>query len=202
MEIDETTPEEQLESTPSVEKQNDSTVSEDENTLEGPVPYSRFKEVIDEKNSFKTDLDSLKEEIANLKAKEPEVEEEPSDWKELKERAVKEALTTFERKQLEKEQKAKEVDNQIADKLADLKAIGQEINPQIEKAIYAKLIETGSTDVVKTFLKVKAEMDKKIKTDEIKSNAQTPSSNKGSEAKSFSYNEIHNKSLDELLAEA
>ena len=202
--IDETiTSEDALSSTPSVENQ---TTTEDSEVVKTPaedsVPYHRFKEVIEEKNSYKNDLERMRTDIESLKAaKEPEPE--PTTYQEVEERAVKKAMTQFEQKQATAEAK-KRADEQALDiKFDQLQSIGQTITPEIRKNVYAEMIKTGSTDVVATFLEVKKSLDRTSKAETLKKESFIPPSHKGSPATSgYSYKEIKNKSIDQMLDEA
>lgn len=204
MENDEkTNPESEQEVAPSATDQTPAEVSEDEKPpVEAPVPYSRFKEVIEEKNSFKTELEQMKQEIEELKtAKEPEPE--PTTYQEVEERAVKKALTQFEKRQMEAEAKDREQEQAIETKFEQLKAIGQNITPEIRKEVLTEMVKTGNTDVVATFLEIKKNLDKTSKAETQKKEGFVPPSGKGSAAsKGFSYKELRRQSLEDILAEA
>lgn len=202
--IDETlAPEETLESAPSAENQTDTEGSEAVKTpVQDSVPYHRFKEVIEEKNAYKNDLEKMRADIESLKAvKEPEPE--PTTYQEVEERAVKKAMTAFERRQAEAEAKERAEEQAIETKFDQLKAIGQDINSEIRKAVLAKMVETGNNDVVATFLEVKKSLDKTSKIEKQKKEGFIPPSHKGSPAANgYSYKEIRNKSLDQIIDEA
>jgi len=202
--IDDTNnPEETQEVTPSVTEQTNADVGEDVKApVADSVPYNRFKEVIDEKNSFKTELDMMKQEIESLKAVQ-EPEPEPTTYQEVEERAVKKAITQFERRQAETQAQDRAREEAIDNKFEQLKDIGQEITPDIRKAVLTKILETGNDDVVAHLLEVKKSLDKTSKAETLKKEGYIPPSHKGSPAaKSFSYKEIRSKSIDDILAEA
>lgn len=208
MESDETTaPEEEQETSQSEEEQIADNGSEAEETLsdESQVPYSRFKEVIDSRNEFKTDIDTLKGEIEALKQQQPkEEEEEPLDWKEARQKTIDKAVATMEAKQQEIE-KVKTIQGRLMEKrFQQLKSMGQDITPAMEKSVLKRLIETSSDDVIGTFLELQATQAKTTKGEQVKKEGFVPPSHKGTVADkdAFTYKEIRGKSLDELMSEA
>jgi len=99
------------------------------------VPYSRFKGLVDEKNTYKTELHSLKEQIAK--------KEEDAKLKELESKGEYDRIISDMNQKLEKERKEKEEyrikaiahdDYQVARKNALLEKL-----PENERAIYDEL---------------------------------------------------------------
>jgi len=191
-------PEEQQESEPSADKQ----ISENDFSEKGSIPIARFKEVIEEKNSYKNDLERMREDIELLKAaKEPEPE--PTTYQEVEERAVKKAMTQFEQRQAKAQAQERAQERAIESKFDQLKAIGQDVTPEIRKAILSEIVKTGNNDVVAHFLEVKKSLDKTSKDETRKKEGFIPPSHKGSGASTgYSYKEIKNKSMDQILDEA
>ena len=205
--IDETTPEVKQETTPSVGKQTTPEGSEAEKTPEGEsqVPYERFKEVIDDKNKLKGDLETLREDIKTLKQQQPEKEEEdPADWKEAENRAVKKAVTQIREENQKTSEQEQAQEKAIEKNFDQLKSMGQEITPDIKKAVLTKMIETGSEDVFGAYLKIKEQTVKAEKTEEIKKGGFVPSSQKGSGAGNpgLPYKQLRGMSLDEIVERA
>ena len=189
-----TIPEEKQEATPSVEETN----------LKDTVPYERFKEVIDEKNEFKGDIKSLKESIETLKQSQqqkPEPEEEPLDWREAQSRTIKKAVSIVEKKAQEKADEDYQQEQKIETSFKQLKGIGQEITPEIKKAVLTKMIETGESDVFGTYLKIKEQTVKTEKTEIQKKEGFVPSSEKATVAgkTSIPYKQLRNTSLDDIV---
>ncbi len=187
-------PDEKQETTPSVEETN----------VKDPVPYSRFKEVIDDKNEMKGDLKSLKESIEDLKQQQkPEPEEEPTDWKEAEKRAVDKAVTKIEKRTQEKADKDYQQERKIERSFEQLKEMGQEITLAIKKAVLTKMIETGDSDVLGTYLKIKEKTAETVKTETQKKEGFVPSSEKATAAgtSGMPYKELRSKSLDEIVEE-
>jgi len=201
-EIDEIFPEENPEAAPSAADQTTPEGSEAVKTpAEDSVPYARFKEVIEEKNSFKAELGQMREEIESLKAKEPEPE--PTTFQEVEDRAIKKALTQFEKRQAESQEKEREQEQAIENKFEQLKQIGQDITPELRKAVLTEMVRTGNDDVVATFLEVKKSLDKSSKSETLKKEGFIPPSHKGSPAPSgYNYKEIQSKTLDQIIDEA
>ncbi len=198
MEKDEkATPDVKQETTPSVEKTN----------IEDTVPYSRFKEVIDDKNELKGDLKSLKESIEDLKQQqkpEPEPEEEPLDWKEAESRAVDKAVSKIEKKAQEKADADYNQEQVIERSFEQLEEIGQEITPAIKKAVLTKMIETGNSDVFGTYLKIKEQTVKTEKTEIQKKEGFVPPSDKGIVAgkTGIPYKQLRDTPLDDIVEQA
>ncbi|HEC66131.1 MAG TPA: hypothetical protein ENI23_12630 [bacterium] len=189
------TPDVKQETTPSVEEPN----------VKDTVPYSRFKEVIDDKNELKGDLKSLKESIEDLKQQQkPEPEEEPLDWKEAESRAVDKAVSRIEKKSQEKADADDKQEQAIERSFEQLEEIGQEITPAIKKAVLTKMIETGNSDVFGTYLKIKEQTVKTEKTEIQKKEGFVPPSDKGTVAgkTSIPYKQLRDTPLDDIVEQA
>ena len=168
------------------------------------IPYPRFKEVIEEKNSLKTDIEILRREIADLKQQQPLEEEEPLDWKEAEQRTISKVLTEIERKNQERAEEDYRQEQEIENSFEQLKSIGQEITPTIKRAVLTEMIKTGDDDVFGTYLKIKEKLIKTEKTEQQKKEGFIPSSEKGATAgkPGLSYKELKSKSLDEIIEQA
>ena len=184
------------ETTPSVEETGEETPKE-----KGPVPYERFQEVIDDKNQFKSDLETLTKEVQGLKdLKTPE--EEPADWKEAETRTVDKAVTKI-KGEMKVEADAEVAREEAIEKGFDqIKGLGQEITPEIRKATLEHMVKSGE-DVYDSFLKVK---QRSIKSEQLKTpkgEGFVPPQSKGTEGpgSDLSYKEIRSKSLDDLMEE-
>ena len=206
METDETTPEGQQETSSSEEDQTTPEASEGEKTPEekGDIPYERFKEVVEEKNQLKTDLETLKGDIDTLKQQQPKEEEtEPSTWKEAEDRAVKRATTQIKDEITQTLEEEREQEKSIEKSFGQLQSMGQEITPEVKKIVLTKMIETGNEDVFGVYLSAKDEIAKVQKGEQIKQEGFIPTSQKGAEAEkpAFSYQSIHGKSPMDILKE-
>jgi len=170
----------------------------------GGVPYSRFNEVNEGLKTSQTEIESLKQEMEALKAQQPvEEEQEPSTWKEVKERAVKESVGKM-REELKKEaEKEFALEREIDRRFEQLEEIGETVSPEIRNSVMKKMIEKGSNDVFETYLKYKEDFQKQTRVEQQKQEGFVPSSSRGGEPKvpSFSYKEIKGKSLDEIIEE-
>ena len=206
--IDEkTNPDERQEATPSVEKQ---IATEDSEIVKTPevkdtVPYTRFKQVIDDKNEMKTKFEILEKEIETLKQQQPPVvEEEPLDWKEAESRAVNKAVSKIEQKVQERADEDRQQELKIERSFEQLTVIGQEITPAIRKAVLTEMIKTGDDDVFGTYLKIKKQLITTEKTEQQIKEGFVPSSEKGPDAgkTSITYKELRAKSLDDIVEEA
>lgn len=202
MEFNETNPEETQETSPLEVEQTPTEVSEDEKTPEeGLIPYSRFKEVIEEKNTFKTELELMKNEIESLKAQEPE--EEPATWQEAEKRTIEKAAAKIREDFQSEAEKERQQEMEIERGFENLKKIGQDVNQDIRKAVLSNMIKTGKTDVIENYLDIKSELDKNAKTTQVKKEGFIPPSQKGSEATpTFNYNSIRGKSPVDIAREA
>ena len=184
-------PEENQDTTPSVAEEKQES-----------VPYSRFKEVIDQKNKMGDDVKFLREEFETFKQRQPEKEEEePLDWRQAEERAVNKALLAMEKKNKESADKEHQNDLAIEKGFDQLIAMGKEVTPAIKKAVLTKMIQSGDTDVIDTFLSIEKKAEETDKVEQIKKEGAIPSSQKGSEAgkSNLPYKELRNKSLDEIV---
>lgn len=202
MENETTTPEETQEDSPLESEQTTDTGSEAVKTQsEDTIPLHRFSEKVEEANTYKTKVEALESEIESLKSKEPE-ETEPSDWKEVESRAVEKATAKMKADLLDEEEKDRKEEMAIETSFAQLKQIGQDITPEIKKAVLEQMIQTGKS-VIDVYSEVKTKIDKDTKTAQIKSESKTPSSKQGSEeTPSFSYKDIRGKSLDDIIDES
>ena len=199
METNETNPEETQGTTPLVENQTPTEESELVKTPdESSVPYSRFQEVVGDKNEFKTENERLKEELETLKAKEPE--EEPADWQEAEKRTVGKATAQMRSELKAEAEKNRAEEREIEKCFSQLKQMGQDVSDDTKKAVLEKMIETGG-DVYGTYLEIKGTLDGQAKTEQIKAEGQIPSSQKGSEANTgrMSYERLRKTSLDDMM---
>ena len=206
METDEIrVPEETQETSPSEDKQTPSEAGSEavETPEEGQIPYKRFKEVIDDKNQLKVDLETLREQVTTLQQhKEEEEEEEPLDWKEARRRTIEKTKAEI-KEEREKVADAEKRQEAIIDKsFAQLEAVGQEVSQDMKKAVLRKMVETGSNDVFQTYLDVKEKAIKTGKTEQQKKAGFIPPSHKPSEAgkSTLSYKALRNKPLDDIIA--
>ncbi len=206
METDETKVEEEQSTSSSEETKIPSEGSEAEKTPEGKdtVPYSRFKEVIDDKNELKSDLKILREDIETLQQQQESKEEEPLDWKEAEKRTIDKAVSKIEKKAQEKADADYDQEQVIERSFEQLKEIGQEITPTIKRAVLTKMIETGNSDVLGTYLKIKEQTVKTEKTEIQKKEGFVPSSDKGIVAgkTSIPYKQLRGTSLDDIVEQA
>ena len=200
------TPEETPETEPSTVEETPPEGSEaDKTPEEEAVPYSRFKEIIEEKNSLKDDLTTLKEDIATLKqGQKPEVEEEPLDWKEAEKRTVDKAVAKIKGELETKAEQDQAQDRAIENSFTQLKTMGQEITPTVKKAVLTEMIKSGNEDVFATYLKIKEQSVKDTKVEEIKEKGFIPPSQKGSGAGTggLSYDQLKAMSMDEIVERA
>ncbi len=184
------------ETTPSVEETGSTEPDEKD-----PVPYGRFKEVIDEKNQSKSDIETLKTEVQALKdLKTPE--EEPADWKEAESRAVNKAVGKVKEEMKITADAETAREDAIEKGFDQIKGLGQEITPEIRKATLENMVKTGE-DVYDSFLKVKQQASKTEQTETQKKEGFVPPSTKGTEGpgSEIDYKEIKSKSLDQLMEE-
>ena len=207
MENDEkTTPEGTPEAEPSTVEQIPAEGSEADKTPEGEaVPYSRFKEVIEDKNALKESVETLKEDIKALKQQQPPVEEEePLDWKEAEKRTVDKAVAKIQGDLKTRAEQDQAQERVIENSFTQLKAMGQEITPDVKKAVLTQMIKSGSEDVFDTYLKIKEQSVKTEKTEEIKKEGFVPPSQKGSGAGAggLSYEQRRGMSLDDIVERA
>jgi hypothetical protein len=174
-----------------------------DSSTEQSVPYDRFQEVNEERNTLRNEVEFLKGELTNLKESK-EVEEEPSDWKEAKDRAVQEALTAFEQKQQEKDARDKENEDKIEKDFSHLSALGGDITKEVKTEVLEKMIKDGSTDVFATYLKIQGEKKKIAQTQQQKEEGYVPPQTSGSDipSPSFSYESIQGKSAMDIESEA
>jgi len=200
-------PDDQQDSSSSEGETNpDETVSEDETTpSEETVPYERFKEVIEEKNQLKEDLETLKKDVETIKSSQPEPEEkEPTTYEEVEERAVKKAVKQIEKNLSEEKQADIKEEERIEKSFGQLNSMGQKITQAVKKAVLTKMIETGNTDVISTYLEMKELADGKANAEQQKKEGFVPPSHKGTGTpkSGFNYNEIKGKSLEEIISES
>jgi len=178
--------------------------SSTEKTSEDYVPYSRFKEVNDGFKQTKEVVDSLKSEIETLKNR-PAEEEEPLDWKEAESRAVNKAVEKA-KAELRKEQEQQAETEKTLEKQFDyLTAMGKKVSPAIRKSILERVLETGNNDVIGYYLEQSKNFETKMQSERQKKEAFIPPTQKSTDNiknPSFTYAEIHNKSLDDLVSEA
>lgn len=171
------------------------------NEEERTIPYDRFKEVNDSYKAVKAETEELKEEIAKLKTSKPEEEEkEPETWKEVEERAAKRALNEFKRIQETERAKQEEIDKSIEQGFKQLKSLGQEITPAVEKTVLERMVKTGES-VHDAYISIKSELSKESKSKQIKDEGYIPES-KGTEAKQglgISYKQIRTLSTEQLV---
>ncbi len=169
------------------------------------IPYERFKEVIDDKNEMKDNLQTLQQEIETLKQQRPEVEEEePLDWKEAEKRAVNKAVTKMEESAKKVAEESRKQDQRIEKSFEQLEEIGQKITPDIRRTVLTKMIKTGSKDVLGTYLTIKEQIVKTEKVEQLKKEGFVPSSQKGSVAgkPGLSYKQLRDTPLDEIVERA
>lgn len=171
--------------------------STDNQTPEGGInvpfhEHPRFKELIDEKNTLKAEIETLKTRIT------PQEEPEPATWKEVEERAVKKATEQMQSVR-QKEIEAEELQERIIENgFKQLESLGRTITPEDRKAVLTSMVETGNESVIDTYLKIQ----KQAKTDERKELGSLPTSKGGTGAgKGYSYKEIKGKSLDQIIQE-
>jgi len=196
METDEKiVPEDTQEATSSEAETNPSGASEES------VPYSRFKEVIDQKNKMVDSINTLKQDMETLKQQQPEKEvEEPLDWREAQDRAVNEAVSKIEEKSKKIADEKYQQDLAIEKGFEQIKGLGHDVTNATKKAVLTKMIEDGSTNVFDSYLKIKESLVKTEKAEQTKKDGFVPSSQKGSDAgkPSLPYKELRNKSLEEI----
>jgi len=185
-----------------------SAASAENKTDEKTIPYERFQEVVADKNQLKTDLQSIREELEELKTIKTESETEV-DWSDLTPKQLEERITAKTLKKIEAEQKTLIKEQQLRDQeitksFEYLKRLGHNITSKTERAVLNKMIMTGSNDVLATYIENQTEFDKKANADKIKQQGFIPPSGRGSDIKtpSFSYNEIKGKSLMDIVKEA
>ena len=170
MENDETT-------TPDVEPEADKSIGKTLSTGnedEKGVPYHRFKEVNDNYKATKAEIEALKEQLANLKpAKPEEAEKEPETWKEVEERATKRALAEMKKANETERAKQAEIDASIENGFEQLKALGQNITPEIEKAVLEQIVKTGNS-VHEAYIAIKEKIVKSETAKQIKDEAYIP----------------------------
>ena len=173
----------------------------EETSDESPVPYSRFKEVIDDKNEIKEALDTAKKDIEDLKVKVQPVEEEPSDWKEASDRATEKALKAMEAKQEVKAKEQAEQDKAIQVSFDTLRKLGKEVTKDVESKVLAEMIKSGSSNVLATYAELDSKESFKNKVQQQKKEGFVPSSKGGAKADTgnFSYKDIRGKSIDEII---
>ena len=202
---DETKIEGQQESSSSEEKQTLTEGSEAVKTPESKdtVPYDRFKEVIDDKNEMKTKFEILEKEIETLKQQKV-TEEEPLDWKEAETRTVNKAVSKIEQKAQVKADQERQEELRIENSFEQLKEIGQEITPDIKRAVLIDMIKTGDGDVLGTYLKLKKQLIVTQKTEQQKEEGFVPSSDKGATAgeSGMTYKQLRGTSLDDIVEKA
>jgi len=195
---------EKQETTSSVdETKPDEYVREDEKTPSGesPVPRWRVKELTDSNKALREDIEVFKQQQKKI---DEENQAEPLDWKEAENRAVSKAVSKMEKKAQKIADARNKQDQMIERSFKQLKAIGQEITPAIEKVVMTELIKSGSNDVFGTYLKIKKQATKTEKTEQQKKEGFVPSSQKGSAAgqSGLSYKELRATSLDALVERA
>ena len=169
--------------------------------VEKTVPYERFHEIVEERNEFKTNLEKMREEIETLKTSLPkEVEPDPADWKEVKERAVKEAISKMEEKYQKTRQEEEEQEEAIESQFEKLSALGQTITPEVRKAVLTEMVKTGN-DVFETYLSVKEKLDKSEKTQQLKED-NIPAGKGGTDNNTvgLTYKQLHSMSIDDIIA--
>lgn len=189
---------------PEVEPETDPSIGETNptgNAEEQTIPYYRFKEVNDGFKATKAELQSLREEMDKLKTSKPEEEEkEPETWKEVEERAAKRALSEFKRIQETERAKQEEIDKSIEQGFKQLKSLGQEITPAVEKTVLERMVKTGES-VHDAYISIKSELSKESKSKQIKDEGYIPES-KGTEAKQglgISYKQLRTLSTEQLV---
>jgi hypothetical protein len=171
-----------------------------ENT-EQHIPYSRFAEVIEERNEFKTNLEKMREEIETLKTSLPkEPEPDPADWKEVKERAVKEAMSKMEEKYEKARIEEEKQEEAIESGFEKLTALGQTITPEVRKAVLTEMVKTGE-NVYDTYLSVKEKLDKTDKVKQLKED-NIPAVKGGTDNNTIglTYKQLHSMSIDDIIA--
>ena len=183
---------------------NETDVKSDPSTEkpEQTIPYERFKEVVEERNQDRQTLAQLKEEIETLKTSLPKPEEpEPADWKEVKERAVREAMAKLEEKQAKQRQEEEEQERVIESGFQKLEALGQKITPEIRRSVLTEMVKTGD-DVYDTFLKIKAKTDKTEKVEQLKQEAIPEGKGTDNTQIGLTYKQLHSMSIDDIIAKA
>lgn len=205
MENDELNPEGEQGSDPSTEEQTIDEGSEPvETPSEGQVPYSRFQEVITEKNEMKETMETLKQDMETLKQQQPEKEEEePTTWKEMEERAVSKAVDKM-RGDIKTASEADSVQERaIEASFNNLRKLGNDITPAVEKQVLEQMIKTGNEDVVGNYLQIKDQADKSVKSEQVKQAGFIPSSEKGADVErpAVSYESIQGKTPMDILRE-
>ena len=201
------TPEETPETEPSTVEETPPEGSEAVETTpeEEAVPYSRFKEVIADKNALKDDIATLREDIATLKQSQtPAEEDEPIDWKEAEKRTVDKAVAQMKGELNTKAEQDNAQDRAVENSFTQLKAMGQEITPTVKKAVLTEMIKSGNEDVFATYLKLKEQFVKTEKTEEQKKEGFVPSSQKGGGTGTggLSYQQLRAMSLDDIVERA
>ncbi len=166
------------------------------------ISYGRFKEVVEEKNELKHGIETLKQQIAELKTTlQPKVEEkEPETWKEVEERATKRAVREIEEKTA-KERAAEDAQERAIESQFDhLKAFGEKITPEVKREVLTEMIKTGNGDVIAVYRGVKDQMAKQSKTEQQKQEAGIPNSKsvEGTTPR-MSYKQLKGMSLDRVV---
>jgi len=168
---------------------------------ESSIPMHRFRQVVKEKNEAKTALEQAQKEIATLKSKVPEEEQEPADWKDVESRAVEKAVGKIKSDLEQKEQEELDYEEQVENNFSYLEKLGHKITKEVKSAVLTEMIETGNENVIETFLKIKEKMDKQTEVEQKKSGANLPSSQRGQvNTKGFSYKEIKGKTIDDIIS--
>ena len=119
----------------------------------------------------------------------------------MESRTIKKAVSIVEKKAQEKADEDYQQEQKIETSFKQLKGIGQEITPEIKKAVLTKMIETGESDVFGTYLKIKEQTVKTEKTEIQKKEGFVPSSEKATVAgkTSIPYKQLRNTSLDDIV---
>lgn len=197
----ETTPEEKQEVSSLETEQTPAEVSEDVKTPEeASIPYSRFKEVIEEKNEFKTKLEELSKTVESLKK--PAEEPEPETWQEVEKRAIEKATAKIREELSAKDQAKLAEEKEIEREFTQLKKLDSNISHKVENIILETMIKTGNKSVIDTYLEIKDKVSKAENAKQQKSEAFIPPSQKGSEATpTFTYKSIQGKSLMDIIRE-
>jgi len=181
-------------------------VSEDEKTPSGEeaIPYSRFKEVVDSKNELKSDLNSIKEELENLKTAKEAEEEEPLDWKEAEKRTINKAVRQIKEDLQKKAEEDVAREKVIEQSFSQLSKMGAKITADVKKSVLTEMIRTGDKNVIDTYLNIKDKVDDRIRVNQQKKEGYVPISKKGSDADipTFDYKNIRGKSVDDIIEES
>lgn len=204
--LDVNSPEGQQDVDPSTTDQTtDDPSSEDVKTPaeEGTIPYERFKEVNDELKNTKEDISSLREEMDTLKAlaTPPEEEEEPADWKEAEQRAVKKALATMRTEQQKSSEANQQEEKEIEQAFSNLSKIDKNITPEVRTAVLKRVVQTGES-VYDAFVAHQSESQKQTQAEQRKQGAFVPPAGQGTEAKGsgIPYAQLKKMSLDDMLS--